>query len=69
MINKHLVEAAEQIGYKKRINELEEYLQNYHQELIEYDNQLVRLYIQRITLYSSHFEIEYKAGFKLNIER
>lgn len=64
-----MVEAAEQSGYKKRITELEEYLQNYQQELIEYDDQLVRLHIQRIMVYSNHFEIEYKAGFKLNIER
>lgn len=52
-----------------RIAELEEYLQNYQQELIEYDDQLARFYIQRITLYSDNFEIEFKAGFKLNIER
>ncbi len=64
-----MVEAAEQNGYKKRITELEEYLQNYQQELIEYDDQLVRLHIQRIMVYSNHFEIEFKAGFKLNIER
>lgn len=64
-----MVEAAEQNGYKRRITELEEYLQNYQQELIEYDDQLVRLHIQRIMVYSSHFEIEFKAGFKLNIER
>ena len=64
-----MVESAEKNGFKKRITELEEYLQNYQQELVEYDEQLVRLYIQRITVYSSHFEIEYKAGFKLNIER
>lgn len=64
-----MVESAEKNGFKKRITELEEYLQNYQQEMVEYDDQLVRLYIQRITVYSSHFEIEYKAGFKLNIER
>ncbi len=52
-----------------RIAELVEYLQNYQQELIEYDDQLARFYIQRITLYSDNFEIEFKAGFKLNIER
>lgn len=66
---KVMVESAEQSGYKKRITESEEYLLNYQQELIEYDDQLVRLYIQRITVFSSHFEIEFKAGFKVNIER
>lgn len=66
---KIMVEAAEQNGYEKRINELEEYLQKYQQELMEYDEQLVRSYIKRITVYSGHFEIKFKAGFELNIDR
>lgn len=64
-----MVESAEKNGFKKRISELENFLHGFDFELTEYDEQLVRLYIQRITVYSSRFEIEFKAGFKLNIER
>lgn len=64
-----MVEAAEQNGYKKRIAQFEEYLQNFNQELTEYDEQLVRLYIKTVTVYDEHYEVEFKTGFKLNIER
>lgn len=64
-----MVEGAEKNGFKKRVIELEEFLHGFTFELTKYDEQLVMLYIQRVTVYSSHFEIEYKAGFKLNIGR
>lgn len=57
-----MVEAAEQNGYKKRIAQFEEYLQNYNQELTEYDEQLVRLYIKKITVYDDHMRWNSKLG-------
>ena len=48
---------------------LEEYLNGFDHALEEYDEQLVRSYIEKITVYEDKFEIEFKAGFELNIER
>ncbi len=56
-------------GFKKRIGELEEFLQEFEFELTEYDEQLVRGYIQKITVYDERYEVEFKAGFELDIER
>lgn len=65
---KVMVESAEQGGYKKRITELEEFLQGIDFELTQYDEQLVRSYIQKITVYDGRYEVEFKAGIKLDIE-
>lgn len=56
-------------GFKKRISELEKFLQEFEFELTEYDEQLVRGYIQKITVYDERYEVEFKAGFELDIER
>lgn len=64
-----MVESAEKNGFKKRISELEEFLQEFEFELTEYDEQLVRSYIQKITVYDERYEVEFKAGFELDIEK
>ena len=64
-----LAENAQKNGAVKRIAELEEYLNGFDHVLKEYDEQLVRSYIEKITVYEDKFEIEFKAGFELNIER
>lgn len=64
-----LAEDAQKNGAVKRITELEEYLNGFDRMLEEYDEQLVRAYIEKITVYEDRFEIEFKAGFKLDIER
>ena len=37
--------------------------------LIDYDEQMVRRYIERITVYDSYYEVEFKAGIKVEIEK
>lgn len=64
-----MVDSAEKNGFKKRIGELEKFLQSFDFELNEYDVQLVRSYIQKITVYDGHYEVEFKAGIKLDIEK
>ena len=39
------------------------------QELIEYDEQMVRKYFERITVYDTYYEVEFKAGIKVEIEK
>lgn len=63
-----MVETAERNSFKKRVSELEDFLHGFDFELTEYDEQLVRSYIQKITVYKDRYEVEFKAGFQLDIE-
>lgn len=64
-----MVDSAEKNGFKKRISELEDFRHGFDFELSEYDEQLVRNYIQKITVYDRHYEVEFKAGIKLDIDK
>lgn len=54
-------------GFKSRIAELKEYLYNADKELTEYDETMVRKYINQIMIYDDKFTVEFKAGVKLDI--
>lgn len=57
-----LVASAEQEGLKKRIAEMREYLDSQPTEVLEYDEQLVRRLIEKVTIYDERFEVEFKSG-------
>lgn len=64
-----LVEKAKNEGFKKRIKELENFLRNEGHELTEYDEAMVRKYIEKIKIYEDRFTITFKAGIALDIQR
>jgi site-specific DNA recombinase len=66
---KALVEKADVEGKKIRIREMTEFLSDIDQELTEYDEQMVRKYIERITVFDDHYEVEFKAGIKVEVEK
>jgi hypothetical protein len=66
---KVLIEKAEQDGQKLRIQEMTDFLSGMDQKLIEYDEQMVRKYIERITVYDTYYEVAFKAGIKVEIEK
>ncbi len=66
---KALTESAEREGLKKRIAEMEEFLNNQTVEVLEYDEQLVRRLIERVTVYEEKFEVEFKSGMTVDVER
>ena len=66
---KVLIEKAEQEGQKLRIQEMTDFLSGMDQKLIEYDEQMVRKYIERITVYDTYYEVAFKAGIKVEIEK
>lgn len=66
---KLLVAKADTEGFKKRISELEEYLIEANEELTEYDESMVRKYIQEIKIYDDRFKVCFKAGIELDIPR
>ena len=64
-----LVAKAETEGFKKRIKELEDFLKESNKELTEYDESMVRKYIDKIKVYEDKFTVCFKAGVDLDIER
>lgn len=66
---KALAESAEREGLKKRIVEMKDFLNNQTVEVLEYDEQLVRWLIERVTIYEEKFEVEFKSGMTVDVER
>ena len=66
---KALTESAEREGMKKRIAEMQEFLNSQTTEILEYDEQLVRRLIEKVTVYEERFEVEFKFGTKVDVER
>lgn len=64
-----LTKKAEEEGQKLRIEEMKRFLRGLGQELTDYDEQMVRKYIERITVYDNHYEVEFKAGIRGEIEK
>lgn len=64
-----LVAKAETEGFKNRIDELVKFLGSYGQEITEYDELMVRKYIDRIIIYEDKFTVAFKAGVKLDVNR
>lgn len=66
---KALTESAEREGLKKRIAEMKDFLNNQTVEVLEYDEQLVRRLIERVTVYEEKLEVEFKSGMAVDVER
>lgn len=64
-----LVEHAKSEGVKQRINELSEYIHSENTRIIEYDEKLVRKYIDQIKVYDDKFVICFKAKLEIVIQR
>ena len=66
---KALTESAEREGLKQRIREMREFLEQQSTEVTEYDELLVRRLIEKVTVYGERFEVEFKSGTKVDVER
>ena len=64
-----MTEKAEREGLKMRIQEMKEFLENQTDRISEYDEQLVRKMIEKITIYDDKFVIEFKSGTSLDVRR
>lgn len=60
-----LVEHAKSEGVKQRINELSEYIHSENTRITEYDEKLVRKYIDQIKVYDDKFVICFKAKLEI----
>lgn len=64
-----MTEKAEREGLKMHINEMQEFLENQTDRISEYDEQLVRKMIEKITIYDDKFVVEFKSGTSLDVRR
>ena len=64
-----LVARADTESFKKRIVELELFLQKANDELTEFNEAMVRKYIQEIKVYEDKLQVIFKAVIELDIER
>ena len=64
-----LVAKAETAGYKKKIEELKDFINESEDELTEYDESLVRKYIKEIRIFDDKFQVFFKAGVDVEIAR
>lgn len=63
------VESAEREGMKKRISEIQQFLAEQQQDITEYDEQLVRRLIEKITVYDEMITVEFKSGTSVDVRR
>ncbi|MDD2980308.1 MAG: recombinase family protein [Hespellia sp.] len=64
-----LSDKADREGKKKRIGEMDVFLQQQTTILEEYDEQLVRRLIEKITVYEDRFAVEFKSGVETDVEK
>ena len=64
-----LVEDAEREGNRERIREMMGFLNEQPTEVSEYDEQLVRRLVEKITVYEDRFLVKFKAGTNIEIKR
>lgn len=64
-----LAESAERKGLQKWIAEMRAFLDSQPTEVLEYDEQLVRRLIEKITVYDEQFEVELKSGTIVDLKR
>ena len=64
-----MVDSAEREGLKLRIDEMRQFLDEQTESITEYDEQLTRRLIEKITVYEDHFTIEFKSGTSMEIHK
>ena len=63
-----LVENAEREGKRQRITEMTDFLNEQSCQLEEYDEQLVRRLIEKVTIYEDKLTVEFKSGIEIDEE-
>ncbi|HEM5982589.1 TPA: DNA recombinase [Streptococcus suis] len=63
-----LVENADREGKRQRIAEMTDFLNKQSRELEEYDEQLVRRLIEKVTIYEAKLTVEFQSGIEIDEE-
>ena len=62
-----LLEDANNVGLQRRLNEIDGFLKAQQTDIEEYDEDLVRKLIGRVTVYDDHLTFEFKSGIMIEI--
>ena len=62
-----MVENANRDELKKRIADMSTFLRNQPTAITEYDEQLVRRLIEKVTVYEDKFTVEFKSGVTVDV--
>ena len=65
---KLLLESANRDELKKRIADMNTFLKKQSTALTEYDEQLIRRLIEKVTIYEDKFIVEFKSGVTVDVE-
>ncbi len=68
-LNSATVQKALKVLKKQRINELEEYINSQGTQISEYNDKLVRKYIDKIRVYDDKFMLCFKARMEIVVAR
>lgn len=52
----------------KRIRELQDFIAGQETDITEFDEALVKKLIEKITVFTEHFTVEFKSGITIEIE-
>ena len=63
-----LMREADREGKRQRIEEMKAFLQEQADIPLEYDEQLVRRLVEKVTVYESKAVVEFKSGLKTDVE-
>lgn len=64
-----MVSKAQNEGVKRKVAEMERFLQEAPTEVTEFDDIMVRRYIREIKIYDDRFHILFKAGIDIDVPR
>lgn len=62
-----LLEDANNAGIQRHLNEIEAFLESQQTAIEEYDEDLVRKLLERVTVYDDHLTFEFKCGIEIDI--
>lgn len=60
--------SAELCGERRRVAEMEEFLNSHSGILFEFDDKLVRRIVDKATVYDSRLTVEFKTGTEVSVE-
>lgn len=66
---KVMVDNARRERLKQRIAEMQQFLADQTEQIEEYDENLVRRIVEKITVYEDKFTVEFKSGTSVDVER
>lgn len=64
-----MVDNAGREGLKQRIAEMQKFLAGQTEQIKEYDENLVRRMVEKITVYEDKFTVEFKSGMSVDVDR